>query len=200
MCLNEANPKLRLKTEWAHFYRKHSCRMGLEHRVCLRGESLWRMTSEIINQQASPWLQKLSKTTRAIYFMMEFTKDRILTPLSRNADKIQWEIASFLNTPQSTQQSLLQINIPCGNSCNYRRLCTLYFSTTTQDKYTLFQNKNVRYLLTKLDAVSQKMNIAVIFGCQAKVASSTHLSLLLKQTGNACSWQEAKGVKAVMDL
>lgn len=33
--------------------------------------------------------------------MMEFTKDRIFTLLSRNADEIQREIASFLNTPSN---------------------------------------------------------------------------------------------------
>lgn len=58
---------------------------GLELWVCLSGVSLWRMTSETINQQPSPRLQKLLETTRAIYFWMEFTEDGIFAPLSRNS-------------------------------------------------------------------------------------------------------------------
>lgn len=32
----------------------------------------------------------------------------------------------------------------------------------------LFQNRNVRNLLIKLDAVSQKISLVIIFGCQVE--------------------------------
>lgn len=44
--------------------------------------------------------------------------------------------------------------------------------------------------MIKLDAVRQKMNFVIIFGCQGKVASGTHLSLLLNVRKKTRSRQE----------
>lgn len=63
------------------------------------------LTSEIINQQPAQRLQKRLETTRAIYFSMEFTEDRILTSLSRNAEAIQ---RNALKASGSPEYDLLQ--------------------------------------------------------------------------------------------
>lgn len=86
------------------------------------------LTSEIINQQPAQSLQKRLETTRAIYFSMEFTEDRILASLSRNAEAIQRNALKASGFPEydSLLQPTLNINTPNSINAGYLHICLKY--------------------------------------------------------------------------
>lgn len=101
--------------------------------LCLDIEKAWstefisvechceELTSEIINQQPAQRLQKRLETTRAIYFSMEFTEDKIRASLSRNAEAIQRNTLKACGSPEhdSLLQPVLNINTPSSSDAGY---------------------------------------------------------------------------------
>lgn len=91
------------------------------------------LTSEIINQQPAQRLQKRLETTRVIYFSMEFTEDRILASLSRNAEAIQRNALKTSGSPEydSLLQQMLNINTPNSINAGYLHIRLIYTTATT---------------------------------------------------------------------